>query len=129
MPRTSSLSAGSFSSSAISFWAAGALSLVSFLVSRNLSAALLSSSVAASEATSSFNFSTACSLSVFCPRYIPKPCSALSSNSELAQAGPFLESLLTVYGDVAAGPPQIDEQPVALDIYICSPKSCVISLA
>ena len=25
----------------------------------------------------------------FCPRYIPKPCSALSSNNELAHAGPF----------------------------------------
>ena len=26
-------------------------------------------------------------------------------------------------------PPQIDEQPVALAMYILSPKSCVISLA
>ena len=40
-------------------------------------------------------------------------------NKELAQAGPFLLSLFTVYGDVAAGPPQIEEHPVALEMYIC----------
>ena len=51
----------------------------------------------------------------FWPRYIPRPCSALSSNREFAHAGP-LPSLLTVYGLVAAGPPQMDEQPVALEI-------------
>ena len=33
----------------------------------------------------------------------PKPCSAVSSKSELDQAGPFLELIFTVYGDVAAG--------------------------
>ena len=30
-----------------------------------------------------------------------------------------------LYGDVAAGPPQMEEHPVALEIYILSPKSWV----
>ena len=34
-------------------------------------------------------------------------------------------SSLVVYGEVAAGPPQMEEQPVALEIYILSPKSWV----
>ena len=34
-----------------------------------------------------------------------------------------------VYGEVAAGPPQIEEQPVALEMYILSPNSWVIRRA
>ena len=37
--------------------------------------------------------------------------------------------MFTVYGEVAAGLPQIEEQPVALEMYICSPNNCVINLA
>ena len=37
--------------------------------------------------------------------------------------------MFTVYGEVAAGLPQIDEHPVALEMYICSPNNCVINLA
>ena len=103
--------------------------LVSFFVSRYLAAAALKLSVALSDAAISSILAIAWSRRTFCPRYIPKPCSALSSNNELAHAGPFNVSLFTVYGDVAAGPPQIEEQPVALEIYICSPNNCVINLA
>ena len=62
------------------------------------------------------------------PSSMPRPCSALSSNSEFDHAGPW-PSLFTVYGDVAAGPPQMDEQPVAFVMYMRSPKSCVTSFA
>ena len=57
------------------------------------------------------------------PRYRPRPCSALSSNRELHHAGPWPLSLLTVYGEMEAVPPQIEEQPVALEMYIFSPNS------
>ena len=39
-------------------------------------------------------------------------------------AGPR-PSLLVQYGEMAPGPPQMDEQPVAFEIYILSPKSWV----
>ena len=65
----------------------------------------------------------------FWPRYIPKPCSALSSNREFAQAGPKPLTLLVVYGEVAAGPPQMEEQPVALEMNIRSPNIWVIRRA
>ena len=45
-----------------------------------------------------------------------------------AQAGPW-PCALTVYGEVAAGPPQMEEQPVALEMYILSPNSWVIRRA
>ena len=61
------------------------------------------------------------------PSSMPRPCSALSSNSELDHAGPC-PSAFTVYGDVAAGPPQMDEQPVAFAMYMRSPNSWVTSL-
>ena len=105
------------------------LALVSSLVSMYLATAALNSADALSDAAISSIISIACSLMYFWPIYIPKPCSALSSNNELHQAGPFLESLFTVYGEVAAGLPQIEEQPVALEMYICSPNNCVINLA
>ena len=89
----------------------------------NLANAALNSSDALSDAAIFSNLAIAWSRKVFCPRYIPKPCSALSSNKEFAQAGPCLESLFTVYGAVAAGPPQMDEHPVALEMYICSPNN------
>ena len=59
---------------------------------------------------------------------MPRPCSALSSNREFDHAGPR-PSAFTVYGDVAAGPPQMDEQPVAFATYMRSPNSWVTSLA
>ena len=34
-----------------------------------------------------------------------------------------MQALVSLYGDVAAGPPQIEEHPVALEIYICSPNN------
>ena len=37
--------------------------------------------------------------------------------------------MFTVYGVAGAEPPQMDEQPVALEMYILSPKSCVIRRA
>src|SRR5436189_4857645 len=57
---------------------------------------------------------------------MPKPNSALSSNRELAQAGPR-PSALHVHGVVGRLPPKIDEQPVALATTIRSPNSCVVS--
>ena len=63
------------------------------------------------------------SRTVFWPMYRPRPCSALSSNRELHHAGPWPLSLLTVYGEMDAVPPQIEEQPVALEMYIFSPNS------
>src|SRR5574344_215733 len=102
----------SFSSSAIRAFVGSTLSFVLSFVSMNFAIASFKLDEALLFATSS---SSAIRLSrmYFCPMYIPKPCSALSSNNELAQAGPFLEPLLTVYGDVAAGLPQIEEHPVA----------------
>ena len=43
-------------------------------------------------------------------------------------------SALTVYGEVAAGPPQMDEQPVALEMYMLiaaklSDQTCIRSLS
>ena len=63
---------------------------------------------------------------------IPKPYSALSSNNELAQAGPWPFTSI-----VLRNTPQIDEQPVLLPfeqpvafaMYILSPNSCVTSFA
>ena len=57
---------------------------------------------------------------------IPKPYSALSSNSELLQAGPR-PSWLTVYGVAGAEPPQIEEQPVVFATIIRSPNNWVNS--
>ena len=59
---------------------------------------------------------------------IPRPYSALSSNNELAQAGPWPFASI-VYGVDGEEPPQIDEQPVAFAMYILSPNSCVTSFA
>ena len=59
---------------------------------------------------------------------IPRPYSALSSNNELAQAGPWPFTSI-VYGVDGEEPPQIDEQPVAFAMYILSPNSCVTSFA
>ena len=55
---------------------------------------------------------------------MPRPCSALSSNRELFHAGPW-PSLLVQYGEVAAGLPQMEEQPVALEMNMRSPQTCV----
>ncbi len=55
---------------------------------------------------------------------MPRPNSALSSNSEFDQAGPR-PSALVVYGVVGRLPPKIDEHPVALAMIIRSPKSWV----
>ena len=60
-------------------------------------------------------------------RYIPYPNSALSSNKLLAHAGP-LPWLSTLYGQLGALPPYIDEQPVALAIIILFPNSWVNNL-
>ena len=46
---------------------------------------------------------------------------------ELHHAGPWPLSLLTVYGEMEAVPPQMEEQPVALElslIHICSRRRC-----
>jgi hypothetical protein len=59
---------------------------------------------------------------------MPSPNCALSSNSELAQAGPRPVSGLTVYGLDGAEPPQMLLQPVALATTMRSPNICVSSL-
>ena len=59
---------------------------------------------------------------------MPRPNSALSSNRELSQAGPWPLAFV-VYGMAGALPPQMEVQPVALAIIMRSPKSCVMSLA
>ena len=56
--------------------------------------------------------------------FIPNPNSALSSNKELAQAGPFPAAFL-LQGVVGRFPPNIEEQPVAFATSILSPNSCV----
>ncbi len=48
------------------------------------------------------------------------PCSALSSNSELFHAGPWPG--IGPGGEQAAGLPQMDEQPVALEMATRSPE-------
>ena len=54
----------------------------------------------------------------------------LNSNQRTGLVGQALaDRRLRVYGDVAAGPPQMDEQPVALEIYIRSPYNWVIRRA
>ena len=58
---------------------------------------------------------------------MPSPNSALSSNSELAHAGPA-PLRVRDHGVVGRLPPKIDEQPVALAMIKRSPKSCVRSL-
>ena len=67
-------------------------------------------------------------LIVFTAISIPNPYSALSSNKELAQAGPF-PSLFAVYAIALPPAAHIDEHPVALDIIILSPNNWVTSLA
>jgi len=47
----------------------------------------------------------------------------------VAQAGPKPDSLLVVYGLMEAVPPQMEEQPVALEMNIFSPNSWVIRRA
>ena len=64
----------------------------------------------------------------FVPRYMPRPYSALSSNREFAHAGPC-PCAFVVYGIAGALAPQMEEQPVAFEISIRSPKSCVTSFA
>ena len=118
-----------FSSSATNASAAGLLVSVLSFVSMNLANASLRPALALSLSAISLIDSIRLSRMYFWPLYRPRPCSALSSNNEFAHAGPFLEFLLIVYGAVAAGPPQIEEQPVAFEMYMCSPKSCVIRRA
>ena len=48
----------------------------------------------------------------------------MSSKRELFHAGPWPHSL-TVKGEVAAGLPQMEEQPVALEMNMRSPQTCV----
>src|SRR5581483_10350145 len=57
----------------------------------------------------------------------PKPYSALSSKSELDQAGPR-PSQLMAYGMVGRLPPKMEEQPVALATTRRSPNICVNNL-
>ena len=57
---------------------------------------------------------------------MPRPNCALSSNRELAQAGPW-PSALVVYGLEGAAPPQTEEQPEALAMMRRSPNSWVSS--
>ena len=64
--------------------------------------------------------SRASSLCLSMASRIPKPNSALSSKSELDQAGPR-PFALCVYGVVGRLPPKIDEQPVALAMIARSP--------
>ena len=64
----------------------------------------------------------------FVPSSMPRPYSALSSNREFAHAGPQ-PFWFFVYGMAGALAPQMEEQPVALEIIMRSPKSCVMSLA
>ena len=118
-----------FSSAAIYLSAAAGFSLPSSIVSSHSCAAAFRSGSAYSTAISARVLSARLSRMVFWPRYMPKPCSALSSNRLFAQAGPLPDRRLRVYGDVAAGPPQMDEQPVALEIYIRSPYNWVIRRA
>jgi len=115
--------AAAFSSSAIRAFAGSSLALVLFLVSRNFSKAAFSSAEALSEPATSAISLIRFSRTVFWPMYRPRPCSALSSNRELHHAGPWPLSLLTVYGEMEAVPPQMEEQPVALEMYIFSPNS------
>src|SRR6476620_475039 len=56
--------------------------------------------------------------------FIPNPNSALSSNNELAQAGPT-PCLFFVHGVVGRLPPKMEEQPVALATIILSPNNWV----
>ena len=77
-------------------------------------------SPSSNETIASLAKSTNLSLIAFAPKNIPNPNSALSSNNELAQAGPN-PLWLVVYGVEGADPPQIDEHPVALAIIILSP--------
>ena len=60
------------------------------------------------------------------PKNIPYPYSALSSNNELAQAGP-LPSALVQKGTEGTAPLNIEEQPVALAMSILSPNNWVAS--
>ena len=112
-----------FSTSTNNAFVASVLVRVFSLVSMNFSNAALNSGVAFSLSFIAPNFSIACSRNTFCPNCIPNPCSALSSNNEFAHAGPCKLSLFTVYGDTDAGPPQIEEHPVAFDTYMCSPNN------
>ena len=111
------------------FSVAAALALPSSIVSSHACAASFSGAQVWGTSTSARVFAARRSRMVFCPMYMPKPCSALSSNREFAQVGPRPVSLLTVYGLVAAGPPQMEEHPVALEMYIRSPNSWVIRRA
>src|SRR5690606_24792144 len=98
----------------------------SFLLSiHSLKASFIS--VSKEEFKPSFIISSSLSLTYFVPTCIPKPNSAASSNNGLIHAGP-LPSALVVYAIEGADAPQIDEQPVALDIIILSPNNCVRSL-
>ena len=85
-----------------------------------------SGSVAASSFSKASTFSRSTRRRCDTDTDIPRPYSALSSNSELAHAGPWPRALC-VYGLNEAVPPQIDEQPVAFAMFMRSPNSCVIS--
>ena len=95
--------------------------LPSAYVSKYSAAAAFTSALSVDSANAT-TFSFVCSLNVFCPVNIPKPNSALSSNSELAQAGPCPLAFV-VYGVAGADPPQIEEHPVAFAMYILSPNN------
>ena len=121
----SSSTVATFSSRAATYaLVAAALASRSLTVSRYFCAAALRSAFVHSTAIRALVFSIRLSRMAFWPRYIPKPCSALSSNRELHHAGP-LPSAFVQYGLVAPGLPQMEEQPVALEIYILSPNSWV----
>ena len=94
--------------------------------SHALNTSFTSSDISSSKAF--LTFSAILFLIASTPKNIPKPYSALSSNKELAHAGPC-PSWFTVYGVDGAEPPQIDEHPVALATIILSPNNWVISLA
>ena len=68
------------------------------------------------------------SLIVFAPINIPSPYSALSSNNELAHAGPW-PSWFFVYAVAAPEDAHIEEHPVAFAITILSPNNWVTNLA
>jgi len=90
-------------------------------VSKYSAAAAFTSALSVDSANAT-TFSFVCSLNVFCPVNIPKPNSALSSNSELDHAGPCPLEFI-VYGVDGEELPQIEEHPVALAMYILSPNN------
>ena len=100
---------------------AGPFSVLEFFVARYCSRAAFTLSFSATLSKFSAESITRF-LNALCANSIPNPYSALSSNKELAQAGP-LPFLSTVYGDAGEEPPQIEEHPVAFAMYILLPNN------